>query len=93
MTTIAEARRMTPLTTKSRREKRLSRLSYNRRNPLYQAVFATPSSRRTARTAVWNCINLGKIIEIMVARLIQFKDSSNLRFQGCAFSKRGMQVA
>jgi len=63
MTATAEAWRMTPPTIKSRHEKRLSRLTSNRRKPLYQAVFATPSSRRRARTAVWNCINLGKNID------------------------------
>jgi hypothetical protein len=34
-----------------------------------------------------------KILEIITTRLIQFKFSSDLRNRGCAFSKRGVQVA
>jgi len=63
MTALAEARWATTPTTNFKQQKRLSRLTNNRRKSLYQAVFATPSSRRTARTATWNCINLGKIID------------------------------
>jgi len=63
MTATAEARRMTLPTTISRHKKRLSRLTSNRRKPLYQAVFAAPATRRRARTAVWNCINFGKNID------------------------------
>ena len=63
MTATAETRWITPPTIKSRYEKRLSRLSCNRRKPLYQAVFATQPGRRRARTAVCNCINLGKNID------------------------------
>jgi hypothetical protein len=49
--------------------------------------------RWRARTAAWNCINLGKNIEIITTRLIQFKFSSDLQNWGCAYSKRGVQAA
>jgi len=63
MTATAEASWATMPTTKSRQRKRLSRLTSNRRKPLYQAVFATPSTRRTARAAAWDCIKDGKNID------------------------------
>ena len=63
MTALVEALWTAEPTTNFRQRKRLSRSSHNRRKPLYQAVFATLSSRRTARTAALNCINLGKIID------------------------------
>ena len=63
MTATAKARWMTPSVNKSRYEKRVSTTNKSRRKPLYQAVFTTPPDRRRARTAVWNCINLGKNID------------------------------
>jgi len=63
MTATVEALWTAELTTNFRQRNRLSRLTGNRRKPLYQAVYATPVRRRTARTAALNCINLGKIID------------------------------
>jgi len=59
----AEARWATVPTINSRQRKRLSQSSPDRRKPLYQAVFATPSTRRTARTAALLCIKDGKNID------------------------------
>jgi hypothetical protein len=63
MTAVAEARWTVSPTTISRQRKMLAWLAHDRKKPLYQAVFATPSSRRQARTAAWDCIKDGKNID------------------------------
>ncbi|MCL2865711.1 MAG: BREX-1 system adenine-specific DNA-methyltransferase PglX [Lachnospiraceae bacterium] len=63
MTATIEAKRANRSTEKSRQQKRLSQSRHELRKPLYSAVFATPPTRRRARTAAWNCINLGKNID------------------------------
>ncbi|MDR2572596.1 MAG: class I SAM-dependent methyltransferase [Oscillospiraceae bacterium] len=63
MTATMQVRRATSSAEKSRQQKRLSQSRRELQKPLYSAVSATPPTSRRARTAAWNCINLGKNID------------------------------
>jgi hypothetical protein len=66
-------------------------------NPLFMddlwREFDRLKTDHTALDRFHNKLASLRFLEIMRSRLIQFKERSDLRFWGCAFSKRGVQAA